>query len=57
MYLDEAEAQKIEDVAEIQLMKANDEQLGRRYMNFDGPTFTMTPRLTKEEQIVEAAMA
>jgi replicative DNA helicase len=57
LYLDEAEAQKIEDVAEIQLMKANDEQLGRRYMNFDGPTFTMTPRLTKEEQIVEAAMA
>lgn len=43
LYLDENEAATIEDIAEIQLMKANDEALGRRYAIFDGPTFTITP--------------
>lgn len=43
LYLPEDEAATIEDIAEIQLMKANDEALGRRYAIFDGPTFTITP--------------
>ena len=42
LLLTEEEAQQIDDVAEIQLMKANDEAIGRRYMTFDGPTFKMT---------------
>ena len=43
LYLSEEEASSIEDIAEIQLMKANDEEIARRYMQFDGPTFSMTP--------------
>lgn len=42
LYLTEEEAEGIDDVAEIQLMKANDESISRRYMTFDGPTFKMT---------------
>lgn len=42
LYLTEEEAAGIDDIAEIQLMKANDEAIGRRYMNFDGPSFCMT---------------
>lgn len=42
LYLTEEEAERIDDVAEIQLMKANDESISRRYMRFDGPTFKMT---------------
>lgn len=42
LYLTEEEASNIDDVAEIQLMKANDEAIGRRYMDFDGPSFRMT---------------
>lgn len=42
LYLSEEEASGIEDIAEIQLMKANDEEIGRRYMTFDGPTFKLT---------------
>lgn len=42
LYLSEEEASSIPDIAEIQLMKANDEQIGRKYMNFEGDTFKMT---------------
>lgn len=42
LYLPEETAKQIDDVAEIQLMKANDEEIGRRYMDFDGPSFKMT---------------
>lgn len=42
LYLSEEEASGIDDIAEIQLMKANDEAIGRRYMTFDGPTFRLT---------------
>lgn len=56
LYLTEAEVGTMEDIAEIQLMKANDEAIGRREMDFDGPTFTMTPRMEREDQIVEKAM-
>lgn len=42
LYLSEEEAEGIDDIAEIQLMKANDESIARRYMTFDGPTFKMT---------------
>lgn len=42
LYLTEEEAEGIDDIAEIQLMKANDEAIGRRYMRFDGPSFCMT---------------
>ena len=42
LYLSEEEAAGIEDVAEIQLMKANDEEIARRYANFEGRTFKMT---------------
>ena len=41
LYLSQEEANTIEDIAEIQLMKANDEAIGRRYMTFDGATFKM----------------
>mgnify|MGYP002852929576 CR=1 FL=1 len=55
LYLPPEEASTLEDIAEIQLMKANDEAIGRREMDFDGPTFTMTPRMSREESIVQAA--
>lgn len=42
LYLSEEEASNIDDIAEIQLMKANDEAISRRYMTFDGPSFKMT---------------
>lgn len=42
LYLSEEDADTIEDVAEIQLMKANDEAIGRRFADFDGPTFKVT---------------
>ena len=42
LYLTKEEASTIEDIAEIQLMKANDEAIGRRYMTFDGKTFKMS---------------
>lgn len=41
LYLSEEQAAGIEDIAEIQLMKANDESISRRYMTFNGPTFEM----------------
>lgn len=42
LYLDKETAQGIDDIAEIQLMKANDEEISRRYATFDGPTFRVT---------------
>lgn len=42
LYLSEEEASGIEDIAEIQLMKANDEAIGRRYLSFDAPTFSLS---------------
>lgn len=42
LYLSEEEASGIEDIAEIQLMKANDEAISRRYMTFEGETFRLT---------------
>lgn len=42
LYLSEEESSGIDDIAEIQLMKANDEAIGRRYMTFDGATFKMS---------------
>lgn len=45
LYLSEEEASGIEDIAEIQLMKANDEAIGRRYMTFDAQSFKLTENL------------
>lgn len=42
LYLSEEEAAGIDDIAEIQLMKANDESISRRFATFDGPTFKIT---------------
>ena len=42
LYLSKEEADGIEDIAEIQLMKANDEEIARRYARFEGKTFKMT---------------
>ena len=46
LYLTEEQAEGIPDIAEIQLMKANDESIARRYMTFDGPSFKMTENST-----------
>lgn len=42
LYLSSEEAFGIRDIAEIQLMKANDEEIARRFADFDGKTFKMT---------------
>ena len=44
LYLTPEEASTVEDVAEVTLMKANNEDAGRIYLNYDGPTFTLTER-------------
>lgn len=41
-YLEPSEYETIEDVMEIQLLKANDSSLGRAYANYEGSTFTVT---------------
>lgn len=46
LYLTPEEAATVEDVAEVTLMKANNEDAGRIYLNYDGPTFTLTERET-----------
>lgn len=42
LYLTPEEAATVEDVAEVTLMKANNEDAGRIYLHYDGPTFTLT---------------
>jgi len=42
LYLGESEANTVtDDIVEVQLMKANDEAISRKYMTFNGPTFKM----------------
>lgn len=43
LYLTPEEAATVDDIAEIQLLKANNEEIQRRYALFDGPTFCVSP--------------
>lgn len=42
VYLSKEESEGIEDICEISLLKANSEEIGKRYANFDGATFRIT---------------
>lgn len=44
LYLSEEESEVIQDVAEISLMKANNSNVGKVYMDYDGTTFSLTER-------------
>ena len=42
LYLSEDEAMTVQDIAEISLMKANNASVGRTFLKYDGPTFTLS---------------